>query len=101
MADDTILDEAKRLVYGDRGEDYGHPLDDWTRVAGMFNALFKHKIKEPFAAEDMLQVPQMMKQSREVNKPKRDNRVDGAGYWACIDEVHAERTRREEAEDAK
>ena len=91
---DTILDEAKALVYGDRGEAYGHPLDDWTRVAGMFNALFADKLKESFTAEEMLEVPKLMKTSRRRVGWKRDHLVDDAGYTFCIDRCHSERQRR-------
>ncbi len=35
-----------------------------------------------------------VKISREVNHPKRDNRVDGAGYFNCVDMVIEERARR-------
>jgi len=35
-----------------------------------------------------------LKISREVNKPKRDNRVDGAGYFETLDMVRQEADRR-------
>jgi len=34
--------------------------------------------------------------SREVNRPKRDNIVDGAGYFETLDMVKNERFRRRE-----
>jgi hypothetical protein len=29
MPKESILDEAKRIVHGDRGENYGHPFEDF------------------------------------------------------------------------
>ena len=39
MSDETILQEAQRLVYGDRQADYGHPHDDYARTARMWEAI--------------------------------------------------------------
>ena len=36
-----------------------------------------------------------LKISREVNRPKRDNIVDGAGYFETLEMVKEERSRRE------
>ena len=60
----------------------------------MINALFAHKIAEPFVAEDFPLIMNCVKMSREVNHPKRDNRVDGPGYWGTLDMVIDERERR-------
>lgn len=90
----SVLVEAQGLVHGDRNDDYGHPLDDWTRTANTFSALMAHKLKESLTAEDALLFMVCVKASREVNRPKRDNRVDGAGYFECIDWVVDERARR-------
>jgi len=93
---ESILLEAQRLTHGDRNKDYGHPLDDYTKNAGIINALFAHKLREPFTAADVALIMVGVKLSRQVNRPKRDNMVDAAGYaWvsqACIEETD----RREE-----
>jgi len=96
MTSDTILDEAKELVYGDRGAAYGHPLDDYARTAGAASALLAHKLREPLLAEDVIIIMECVKLSREVNSPKRDNRVDMAGYALCLDRVYEERRARQE-----
>lgn len=87
---ETILEEAQRLVYGDRQAAYGHPADDYQCTGEMWAAMLRRipgvvipdgAITPRIASLMMVAV----KLSREVNKPKRDNRVDGAGYFACAD----------------
>jgi hypothetical protein len=86
----TILEEAQHLVHGDRGNDYGHPLDDFRRTVGAFNALTGHDLKVEEGPLFMCCV----KLSREANKHKRDNLVDNAGYSDCIQQIHEEVERR-------
>ena len=88
---ETILEEAQRLVHGDRGEAYGHPLDDFSRTAEIWSAI----LGIPVSAEQVSLCMVGLKISREVNKPKRDNRTDGAGYFETLDMVREERARRE------
>jgi hypothetical protein len=91
---ESILMEAFALVHGNRGADYGHPLDDFSRTAAIATALLEAKLKAPLAAEDVALFMVAVKLSRECNKPKRDNRVDGAGYFETLDMVRVERERR-------
>jgi len=89
-----ILKEASELVGGDRAQDYGHPYDDYTRVARIWEGILglpTMSIDPARAAMCMIAV----KMSREINKPKRDNRVDMAGYAWVIDKI---RERQEETD---
>lgn len=90
----SILEVADRLTNKDRREKYGHPLDDYSRTAGMVNSAFAHKLAEDLTAEDIMLIMVLVKVSREVNCPQRDNRVDGAGYFNCIELSYQERERR-------
>jgi len=90
---ESILQEAERLTNGDRQNDYGHPLHDFNRTAGLWTALFGHKLTEPLTAEDVALAIVCVKMSRQINAPKRDNLVDGAGYLNCLDMVIKERER--------
>lgn len=92
---ETILQEAQRLTHGPRQADYSHPLDDYTRTADLVNAALAHKLKEPLLPEDMTVVMMLVKVSRQMHKPKRDNMVDAAGYAWCTHEIGEERARRE------
>lgn len=91
VCDESTLQEAHRLTHGTRQADYGHPLDDYTRTAALYSALMAHKLKEPLTPHDMALALVCVKLSREVNHPKRDNAVDGAGYFwvahACLEEA--------------
>lgn len=81
---ESILEEAQRLVHGARGADYGHPITDYGRTGRMWGAILGIPDIDPRICCLMMAA---VKISREVNVPKRDNRVDGAGYFECADMV--------------
>ena len=87
---ETVCEEAQRLVYGDRGETYGHPLDDFTRTATMWAAILGAGV----SAEQVALCMVALKLSREAYQPKRDNRTDIAGYAECLQRIVTERARR-------
>lgn len=103
---ETILEEAARLTAKDRQSFYGHPLDDFTCSGRIQAALVDRFLRDnvpnlppdfrvpDFPAELSAMLQEGVKLSREVHKPKRDNRVDGCGYWNCIDMIHDERSCR-------
>jgi hypothetical protein len=82
--DESALQEAQRLVHGDRGTAYGHPIDDYTRTGRMWGAILGLPDIDPRICCLMMAA---VKVSREVNAPKRDNRVDLAGYAECAQMV--------------
>jgi hypothetical protein len=86
--EETILEEANRLIYGDRNEAYGHPADDFARTGRMWGAILG---TADIAPELVGLCMVAVKISREVHAPKRDNRTDGAGYFGCVDKVHQRR----------
>lgn len=77
---ESALEEAQRLVHGDRQAAYGHPIDDYTRTGRMWGAILGIPDIDPRVCCLMMAA---VKISREVNAPRRDNRVDGAGYFEC------------------
>ena len=81
--EESILQKAESLVKGDRGKNYGHPIVDFSRTARLWTVL---KDVE-FSASDVAKFMIAVKLSRETNRPKRDNRVDIAGYALTLDMV--------------
>lgn len=85
QAKENILEEANRLVNGDRGKAYGHPIDDFSRTAKIWSAILGIEVPVEKVALCMAGV----KISRQCNAPKRDNWTDMAGYamtGAMVDE---------------
>jgi hypothetical protein len=96
---DSVTDEAFRIVSSSRRKDYGHPLDNWDAIAEGFTGVLKARgILKPGSecdAETAVLCMQIVKVMREAYRPKRDNRVDGPGYWLVLDQIVEERARRE------
>lgn len=90
LGTESILEEAQRLVHGDRGAAYGHPIEDFARSGRIWGAILGIPDVPP---EKVALCMVGVKISREVNSPKRDNRVDGAGYFETADMIHEERAR--------
>jgi hypothetical protein len=86
----TILEEAQKLVYGDRNAAYGHPHDDYTRTAKIWSAILGIDVTPLQACLCMIGV----KISREVHGHRRDTLVDIAGYADCCQRI-AERMESE------
>ena len=86
-----IADYAVRLVSGDRQNDYGHPLDDFTRAGKIWEAILGF----PVSAEQVALCMVGVKIAREVNRQKIDNSIDGIGYFLTLTMVQQERAERE------
>ena len=57
----NVLTEAEHLIFGDRNDDYGHPLDDFTCTASMWSAYLRHRnLLRPGAELRAEDVPMMM-----------------------------------------
>ncbi len=91
--EETICEEADRLVAVDRGNDYGHPLEDFGRTGSLWAPILSNWAKmtngdDPISAELVGLCMIALKISREINRPKRDNRVDIAGYAKCLEMIN-------------
>ena len=86
---ESIIEEANRLVNGNRQGDYGHPYWDFSRTSTMWNGLLVEKLKEgcKIEPEEVGLMMVLVKLSRHMNKKKRDNLVDAHGYLLTVEMV--------------
>lgn len=77
MTDTTsVLTEALDLVNGARQAAYGKPEDNWADTSAGWAVIFRDGVTPARCAMAMV----WAKLCRELTQPKRDNRVDAAGY---------------------
>lgn len=98
----SILQEAHGLIYGDRQGQYGHPLDTYAPVARIWQAILEGRYgKNPdlnnLSAEDVALMLAGMKLGREAVRRKRDNLTDTAGYVGVVEMIQDEAQRRADA----
>jgi len=82
-----VFDEAKTLITNDRQSTYGHPLDDFSKTALIWQAI----LGVPVTPEQVALCMVGVKISREVHMPKRDNIVDAVGYLGTLTMIQEER----------
>lgn len=86
MKEKSILEEAQEAVYGDRQADYGSVRENFSNIAKLWSVILKKRVTPEQVGLCMVQV----KVARQLHKPKRDNLVDGAGYFATISKMEEE-----------
>lgn len=88
IRDETVLQEAERIVSGSRQTEYGPPEDSFTAIGRVWGALlqsaYSHSCEDlpPRLVATMLVA---FKCVRDAHNPKRDNLVDMAGYARCAE----------------
>jgi len=92
----TVPYEAQEIVLGARRYTYGHPLDNFLRIAELWTATFGHKLidGQKIDVRDVTMAMIQVKIAREYNSPKRDNVVDVLGYGYAYRESIEEAERR-------
>lgn len=87
MAFDSILDEAKRLVHGERQQDYGDPEYNFRVEADILDPIVKHCIAKEgrILASHVSLMMIGLKIAREICNHKQDNAIDIAGYAEVLD----------------
>jgi len=94
MKSSSILDEAKKIVYGRGEKEYGHPRDNfqdeadaWTAYLRARGLLTRDAVLEP---RDVAQLNVLQKVIRDGNMPKHDNLLDQIGYTLTAHRIAAE-----------
>lgn len=86
----NVLEEADNIINGQRRDDYGGPMESFTRIAKLWEPILGIEISPYDVALCLIQ----LKVARAVNGMQRDSVVDIAGYAGCI-----ELMKREEGEE--
>jgi len=84
---ESVLEEAQKLIHGDRQESYDHPYDNHRRVASLLSILWEKKLKEPLTPREVAMGVMLIKVAREMFTSKRDNGVDICGYAGVIEMI--------------
>jgi hypothetical protein len=87
----SILQEADKIINGDRQQDYGSAEQSFGRIAELWTTLLKHKLSpvEKVTSVDVARLLLAMKLSRSITSFKRDNWVDAAGYASLAADLEA------------
>jgi hypothetical protein len=83
----SVLQEADEIITGARQQDYGSPLQSFTRIAAYWSATLGIEVTADQVALCMIG----LKAARYQNGQQRDSLVDIAGYAGCIDLMKEER----------
>jgi hypothetical protein len=83
----NILTEAQQIINGDRRNDYGHPLDNFTNIAAGWAVILGTEVTPEQVALCMA----WSKIARQTHRPKRDNLVDACGYLGNIEMIEQRR----------
>lgn len=80
---DNVLQQAEKLIYGDRQKAYGSVSTNFTNIAKGWEVILGTKV----SAEQVGLCMAWLKIARQVNKPNIDNLIDAAGYIGCVEKV--------------
>lgn len=87
IKEESILQEADRILNGDRDADYGDPVENFKRISRIASAILDKEITDEECCVVMLAV----KLARENYKHKRDNVVDGVAYMEILSRIKESR----------
>lgn len=89
---ESVAEEAQRIVHGERNESYGNPREDYLKTAKIWSGLLIHKLKDgvEITPKEAVLMMAALKLSREMHKHKRDNLVDGCGYILLAEMIEEE-----------
>jgi len=77
----TVLQEAEKLINGDRLADYGGAEESFDRIAGLWSVVLGIEVDREQVALCMI----MLKISRYLHGSQRDSIVDLCGYAGLLE----------------
>ena len=90
MISQDLLDEAKKLIGGDRQEEYGDKLKNHQNNADLWSVFLQKKI----TAHDVAICMALVKVARLMNQHKKDSYLDMAAYAAIAGEIEARKNKK-------
>jgi hypothetical protein len=87
----TAIEEATKVIYGDREKTYGDPSKNLRTIAEYWTTHLKAKYgyQAPLTTDDVCVMMVLLKQARLANTPKhRDSITDTIGYMALADRIN-------------
>ena len=88
MTDESVLQEAERIINGERRESYGGALESFDRIAKLWEPVLGTSITAEQVALCLIE----LKVARYINGQQRDSLVDICGYAGCIEKIAQERS---------
>jgi hypothetical protein len=85
MISKEILEEANKLIGGDRNDDYGDKLTNHQNIAALWSIFLRKNITPHDAAMCMA----LVKVARLMHSHKKDSYLDMAAYAAIAGEIEA------------
>jgi Domain of unknown function (DUF6378) len=83
MAEQTINQEADKIIHGQRREDYGSALESFEKIAKLWSVILDTEITAHQVCLCMVQ----LKVARATKTYTRDSYVDIAGYAGCAEMI--------------
>ena len=84
MISQKILEEANKLIGGDRNDDYGDKLTNHKNFAALWSIFLRKKI----TAHDVAMCMALVKVARLMHAHKKDSYIDLAAYAAIAGEIN-------------
>ena len=84
---ESVAQEADRIINGDRRSDYGGALESFTRIAELWSPILGVDVTPEQVCFCMVG----LKMARWLNGQQRDSLVDAIGYVALVEHIQRER----------
>jgi hypothetical protein len=89
---ESEMNEANKLVNGERQADYGSPRENYEGIAKVWSGILSPILKRDITAEEAALMMVGLKLQRQAMKHKRDNLVDAHGYLLVYAHIRGEQS---------